>query len=636
VEGAELVFHMVLGVMDELNLGGFKNMTSMKALNDMRDTINTTMPESFKEVGIAWPIIYGPIDKIDSNTYSAQLKTICGDKSTAAIKAIQDGWKNGTIAKLPSGAAEADYVKYFSDNLKIDQYVTEAELEICTKAGGVMKPHPLTKNLHCTWETATPSTCMAPWPQTKKPDGTKSKYYELDKKNKICAIAPTMMREKCESLSLGVTYNLETGSCNLTQAYCGRYGADGGLKNGDCAVSKGEQIAEMIFGTAFVRGIVNVFSMKNYEACPPGSLDINGITSFGSKDLADAKKKFIGDTLGQQGAYDLAGGYLCFSDHCSDKQEQMGGLCYPKCKKATDDEKKSGWNDFNSRAADTAGGENVKVSGMCYRCPPGYYKSAPGTCQRTLKTDPHGQLAKCPPGFTDTGLFCNVKTYSVGVGTPKVCQKTGRGLCHTKRPWHCSGGEREEINGLCYKKCKPGDIHVPGMPYNCRKAGGLLVQQKIKMGVCPSDKEKEPHGAMCYKKCSDYGPGWKRTVGPTCAAPQYGGSDVIPTAGNDKFSYSRNPDGPSVRIFPKKRAAPFPSTSENDFKNSSLGRQIQGGINGIRNGDMAAIGKSAAGIAVLTNPAVLALGVGDLGEMGLEKAGLGPKEKRQQGYGGED
>jgi hypothetical protein len=184
-------------------------------------------------------------------------------------------------------------------------------------------------------------------------------------------------------------------------------------------------------------------------------------------------------------------------------------------------------------------------------------------------------MSKCPEGFKDTGLFCQPNTRNIGIGKPMNCQKTARGLCHTERPWVCSDG-KDKIDGLCYNKCDDGtpehrgDVHVPGMPYLCRKTcleydkkgkctkkiSGLLVQEKMKIGVC--DKDKDRVGAQCFKKCSDYGPGWVRTVEGTCAAKQWGGIDFLLTSNyGEKMNYARKPLGISYKVFPKKRKIPF-------------------------------------------------------------------------------
>jgi hypothetical protein len=174
-------------------------------------------------------------------------------------------------------------------------------------------------------------------------------------------------------------------------------------------------------------------------------------------------------------------------------------------------------------------------------------------------------MSKCPPGFSDSGLFCNQKTYTIGAGTVPHCKtngcpgKWGAPCCKVCKPATTTCGicpdNHDRIVGLCYKKCKPGDNHPPGLPTQCRTGGGLIVQEKMKIGICPPDKDRI--GALCFKRCTDYGPGWTRTVQGTCAAPQWGGLDVIATAGKNQLSYSRPPLGISYKVFPKKRKIPF-------------------------------------------------------------------------------
>jgi len=265
---------------------------------------------------------------------------------------------------------------------------------------------------------------------------------------------------------------------------------------------------------------------------------------------------------------------MCAWDKCPDGQQRESGLCYDACRKASDDEKAQGWGDYSSQAVDTPGGKGVVIQGMCYRCPPGYYKSSPGLCQVKLKTDSPGKMSKCPDGFTDSGLFCNVKTRNIGIGKPMktsggACHGGGchtscpHGLCKTHcDPIHCDPirtdcpSGTDKIDGLCYNKCNADEFHVPGMPYLCRKGGGPLVQEKMKIGVCDPDKDRV--GALCFKKCDQFGgPGWKRTVQGTCSAPLYKGLQVVATTGDDKLSYSRKPLGVSYKVFPKKRKIPF-------------------------------------------------------------------------------
>ena len=658
VEAAEMVFQATLGLMDELNLGGFKNMTNMSELNSMRDTINKTMPESFKSVGVTWPILYGPVDKMDPKAYSAKLNKAVEEKTTQAIAAIQAGWANGTIPKPPPGSSEKEYTDAITSRLDVDKFCSDAETDICLGAGGVMKKNPTDSNMYCTWETATATTCIAPWPQTKDKDGKTSQYYELDKKNKFCAIAPTMMREKCEGLGLGVTYNMDTGSCNLTQKYCARYGADNGLKNGDCSISKGEEIAEMIFGTTFIRSLVNIFGSASYAPCPPPSHPAKEIAALvgvaaGLATVATAGGASAALAAGGGMAIGSAANMLCSQDKCNDDQDKVAGLCYPKCKKATEDEKKNGWPDYDQKS-DALGS---KTQGMCYRCPPKYKKSSGGLCQiMDPKTDP-GVAATCPKGWKTTvvgpGGMCEP-----GCTEPGFTKKWG-GLCYNDKvdtkllsktphkagcpPHHRDDGtscwkETGHV-GICSISCSPvyGQIDIPlWKRQTCDEGYSLkasscwavsrpikVAQPMLKVGVC-NDQNREKVGGMCYKKCVSPYTRLKGTG--TCRV------EGLPTIPADQ--YARKPAGISYKVFPRKRIAPFPSTSENDFKNSVLGRHIQDGINGVRNGDPGAVGKALAASAIVANPAVLVFGAGDLAEMGVQKAGL-DGAKRQEGTGGE-
>lgn len=650
VEVAEMVFQMTLGVMDELNLGGFKNMTNMSALNSMRDTINESTEKAFEDLGLTWPIFVGPIDKIDSNVYVEQLKTIIGVKYTNAIKTIQDEWKSGARPKLPPGSASKDFEEYFNKNIDADKFSAEAEAEICTKNGGVMKPHPKTKEMHCTWETATPTTCQSPWPV--KNGGT---YYEFDQKLKVCRVAPSMMREKCEGLGLGCTYNFDTGSCNLTRQYCGRYGADEGLVNGDCKISKGEQIAELIFGTSFVRSIVNIFGESSYEPCPPGSHKANEIGGLvagacGLATAASAGLAAAGCAVGAASAFQM----LCSQDKCKDDEDKVAGLCYKKCKKATDKEKADGWPDYD-QSSDSLGS---KTQGMCYRCPPKYKKSSAGLCQILDPKTDIGVPAKCPDGWTTTvqgpgGMCepgCSDEGFKKKIGGICYSDKVQGGLL-VKGPKKgpCPPGDRDDGTscwaktghiGICSISCTDvyGRISKNLFQrqsceegYTLKAAMCYAVSRPLKpakplreVGVCKQTDREKVEG-MCFKKCEKPFTRLKGTG--TCRV------EGLPTIPADQ--YTRKVEGISYKVFPRKRIAPFPSTSESDFKNSVLGRQIQAGINGIRDGDPKAVGKAIAASAIVANPAVLVLGAGDLANIGVEKMGLGPKEKRQEGTGGE-
>ena len=534
------------------------------------DDTNKELVEAGDEP-ISWPIVWGPIDKLDTATLNEKL----GAKVTEIMNDPDHPVMVPIITKLKEEVA-AGRIKtstqvgaFITDNVDTAALAEAAKVKLCPELGGK-----IVDNKWCSWGTKASCEGSFKWPigETNKTDH----YVTWDEAKQACHKDPLsgLMRGVCEGTKgkesdAGFPWDPIKNTCTINEAYCLGKSMQWDAANNKCTLSKGQEVAEMLFGTTMVRGLNQLYDAKQYEDCPPGSRPAGEIAALAAVGMALGAAAACVGSVGVACAAAVSatvvgatylGQTMCATDKCPDGQARQSGLCYPECKKATPEEKAQGWDDYSAKAADTPGAQGVIIQGMCYRCPPGYYKSSPGICQRKTNTT-LGTMSKCPAGFTDSGLFCNVKTRNVGVGTPKVCQKTGSGVCHTKRPWYCSGGAREEIDGLCYNKCddgKPenkGDVHVPGMPYLCRKGGGLLVQEKIKMGVCDANKDRV--GAQCFKKCTEYGPGWVRTVEGTCAAKQWGGVDVILTAGKKELSYSREPLGISYKVFPKKRKIPL-------------------------------------------------------------------------------
>jgi len=699
VEIAEQAFNVLSGAMDGLNLGGFSNATNMTLINSMKSEIDSQFKTAFTGQGVDFPVITGPFDILDPNVFQTNLTSKVTDIYKQKVADIQTGWTNGTIAKLPSGSTSDDYVNYFNDHIDMDACFDQATRQYCSNLGGTYMKHPTSSNMYCSY---TQSQCSAKWPMG--PDDT---YYEWNKTDNACEVRPSYMRTYCEGLGLGVTYNKDTGSCNLTSQYCGRYGADEGLKNGDCAYSKGEQIAETIFGKTIVESLVNIFSPKNYAPCPPGSGPPTGLTV--------ASAIVTGGIAGAVGGLTMQT-MLCQSDQCPDGYDKMGGICYPKCP------------DGYSRHSDGLGNT---VNGMCYKCPDGYMPSTAGLCHRDgcdpgmeagsgigigfcYPHCPSGKVSdgatqcldQCPPGYdtlpatcqrnpktvTDAGIVAscpsgwNTTVQGPGGMCQQGCpagQKMYGGVCYdsavdtnllTKvpnyscpnggtniglicsKPAGCNGGWDEQQWGCCWIDCShtrswnalkncypdqsyPSSSSCPagytgraGMCY--ANSYGVQPSKSLSdVGSCPSDRDKV--GGMCYKKCSDAswgaGPGFTRSAAGSCLFPAdtKGRNPTTRGAGVPKLSDKpaqtvgpQAPHGISLKIFPRKRTTPFPSTSDSDFKNSPIGSHIQDGINAARNGDITGLGKAMAATAIVTNPTVLQFNASDLANMGVQQGGL--------------
>ena len=566
--------------------GGYCNVVEAgkyeKTRDEFKGNIQVYLDDTNKELVaageevITWPIVWGPIDKLDTATLNqklgAKVDEIMNDPThpvmAPLVTKLRDAVAAGTVTTSDQMSA------FITENVESAALAEAAKMKLCPEVGGK-----IVDNKWCSWDTKAACEGSFKWPigETNKTDH----YVTWDQTKQVCNKDPLsgLMRGVCEGTKgkdsdAGFPWDPVKNTCTINEAYCLGKSMQWDRVGNKCTLSKGQEVAEMLFGTTVVRGLNQLYDAKQYEDCPPGSRPAGEIAALA---VAACGIGTLG--IGAVACAATAGTYIgqtmCSTDKCPDGQARQSGLCYPECKKATPEEKTMGWDDYTAKAMDTPGAQGVMIQGMCYRCPPAYYKSAPGMCQRKTNTT-LGTMSTCPDGFTDSGLFCNVKTRQIGVGRAMTTSGGGcsGGGCNTscpKVPGCCCKtsctkvscapvvtkcpDNTDKIDSLCYAKCNAGEEHVPGMPYLCRKSGGLLVQEKIKMGVCPPDKDRI--GAQCFKKCSDYGPGWVRTVQGTCAAKQWGGLDVIATAGKNELSYSREPLGISYKVFPKKRKIPL-------------------------------------------------------------------------------
>jgi hypothetical protein len=567
VLAAEFVFGQITGLMDGLNLGGFKNLSSMGALNSLRDSYDRFQRQELGENQI--PLVYGPLDTLSTE-----------ESDRDYFKRLADEMK-----KEPKKSSE-------TDEAYIDRKGNEVWDQMCTARGGVLFNHPKNGNTYCSFKQ---TECTAPWPME-----VGDTYYEW--KDGVCQVRPSMMRKHCDNMGLGVSYDMNTGSCKLTEAYCGRYAGSAKLTNGDCTIPTGQKIAEMIFGTAFTRSIVNIFDFENnYKGCPPGTSEPYELTAVG---------------LGP-----LSAQYLCGGSRCRDNEEMMiqtlgvdknlGGMCYPKCRPGY----KSNWGSDRTSA----------VAGMCYEdCPPGFDGTSE-LCTRLAQTrSSKQQTASCPPGTRATvegpGGMCQSGSGDVMYEARKVCKDQGNIKYDGTSCIECYRDGRDRwVDGSCRhgRTIYAGRISRP--QYICDRPGykwdgGTLCVAEVRplmdVGSCPPGYEKQ--GGMCYESCSVFGPEWKRTTTGLCQ---------LGNITRERDSYSRANDGRAAySVFPKERKAPFPSTSESDFKNSSVGKHWQKGINSLRDGNIEGLFDAAAGSAMTANPATLALGISDEMDMLYDEA----------------
>lgn len=549
---AEIAFTLFTGTMDSLDLGGFSKLSNMDTLNGARDTINDAFKSEVESIGGQLPLVYGPLDKLTEAEYDKKM-------TDEALELIKSDIEKGVVK------SDADFT---------DDYYTkkmdDASISLCKKLGGDSRG--VNK---CSFKQ---NDCVARWPSQ-----IGDTYYEY--RDGVCQVRPSIMRQQCEGMGLGVSYDMATGSCKLSEAYCGRYAGSARLDGkGDCYIDKGQDIAEALFGRTFVRSIVNIFDFKNnYEKCPSGTSE---------------PYEFMDPLMAQ---------YFCSGSNCPEGAEMMtesqgvgkkiSGICYKSC---NDSSYNPGAYDDKGKKKDASGnpkeyvsywGTNrasSEVAGMCYE--------------------------KCGAGYNPTSNFCTwngsatsndvcPSDYPVRQGTQcfksSVKKLAGGAVATTvpPEPDDCPDGYNEAGVGLCskYKEtCTAGVVNCKYTRTRCY-CTKVVEDSKVRGNSCPN--------------------GYSRTGPASCQADTVMAKLSIP-----RHSFSRVPMKESpYKVFPKKRKAPFPSTSESDFKNSTLGKYIQGGINSIRDGDPKGFGVAMGGMFLVNNPVFVGLGFNEMVDQGTDK-----------------
>jgi len=387
--------------------------------------------------------------------------------------------------------------------------------------------------------------------QSSEEEVSPDKYaeYKSNLLNGICVLSNPSLRSLCDLSKLN--YNTEDGLCKVTKEYCLMKGSD--WKNDDCHISQGQDIAELIFGTTIVRGLIQIFDPKQYEPCK-----------------ADEKDD----------------GYFCRKIACNegDEQWQNAGLCYPKCK--------DGYEPLVANFCEPKT-HGVPAATTRNTCPANTHQSAPGMCMDNCRTNYNevagvcwantygvgaGRIpdkAPCDAGQRDDGTSCwedwkcntwddGYYNYSWGIYGcwDGVNGHWWNGRGDRYRTWiaklktDCNGcgcikkaawdryrcRDDEELNGaLCYPKCGPG-YHKSTVNI-CQINGDTSYVPNSFPASCPSNKQDI--AALCYDKCQ---PGYSMKSAGICKF--------------DGTTYGRGAGYPAVKIRAKQRIIPF-STKDN-------------------------------------------------------------------------
>ena len=331
------------------------------------------------------------------------------------------------------------------------------------------------------------------------------------------------------------------------------------------------------------------------DKCPDGQDRVSGLCYDQCKTGYDDKSDGITGMKVQGMCYKCPDGFkkttagMCQRVSCPPGQEQGTGLgagfCYRKC-------------------SDIHGAEYTESDGasICKKpCPAGMVKEEL-TCRRDAQTKTSGSAQKtCPAGWSQSvagpGGMCQQDCtdgykkygghcYHPNVDTSKLSRIPDKRGCdsgqrddgtscwedHRKtgtrghRGWidvyggcgcikktlmqrqSCPAGYSGPTGGFCYAVSKP----VP------------QSKSITEVGQCNDPAKKEAAGGMCYEPCSNFGGSFKRSAVGLCQMDVMVTERTKTRAPEGPFvvakpadQYSREPNGISYKVFPKKRKIPL-------------------------------------------------------------------------------
>jgi len=457
---AGMAFDAFQSILNMGDPGGYQNVTFLDQYIKIRDKTNETWNNEMKKNNIPTPVVMSPLSKMPPG--SAEDPVTESDKANTIRELGKYILKEYIINYVHQVLDKIDLTKYSS----AEQYAIIAEqvknasaffdttdgklyfqTRMCVLADGIMVDGT------CTYKDRASCDASYDWNDIKNNKETKQNYVEY-REGKCILVSPTL-RQSCEDNKM--EYDYEKQLCKITDEYCKVHGISTvDTPNGkDCKLEMGQSIAEKIFGTTIVRGLVQVFDPSQYKPCKSDEKDGNNLPSelktaiYASIALPPPLSipGIMYATLGNKTCINTAG--------CIAPKQNEAGLCYDKCK-----------DGFKSDGAT-----------FCY---------------------------KEYPEFQNNGMGHTVTSV-----TKKIVTNTGRPLSY------CDPNSKEKGGALCYPKCKDGFSSdgatqcYKNPPPNWPGTTTLthLQHKTIYSGPgkplthCNPDQDKG--GALCYPKCRD-------------------------------------------------------------------------------------------------------------------------------------
>jgi hypothetical protein len=467
---AEFAFSATLGLLDQFGAGGYTELVPSSVYEGMRDEYDRAFKDNAISEGYEWPVIAGPGDKLSQSDWEDKLSegydVIFNDTTHPAtvlfMQLYQD--KKRQINRNLTDAECAELLQTQGLGKALEDAVMTW---IATQLGGKAVRSP-TGNVYCSYSSSAAVDASFHWPLTSEYEN--DIYSEWDETNQVAYARQSAMRTFSEQLGHGCTYNKQTRIPNITEEFCRSNGLN--YTNGQCEYGEGQEIAEMIFGKTFTRGLIQVFDPAQYESCS-------------DKDMCKGNDECIDD------------GYFCRLERLAYMREPHDNL---QCQ--------SGYYEsspgFCKKNCETDGnGQWQAYGGICYHprvdtdlltripdyggCPSGW-REEPVTCFLDLE---------CHTGWDDCSWRGAFNECVGGVET--TCND---GPKSEARPYSCPEGYRDNGAGMCEAVSRPFDPNVWSI-------GGK--------GACPNGQEQE--GLLCYDPCPA---NWTKVQGGLWCTPNNG------------------------------------------------------------------------------------------------------------------
>jgi hypothetical protein len=484
---AEMAFQATLGLLDQFGVGGYTALTPTKVYEGMRDEYDRFLKEEVEKEGGDWPRVVGPLDKLSQTVFEEKISNaydyILDDLDHPVTKLFVT-LKVANRKSLGRALTTSEEETLWNTQ-GLGQALKDAVmLKLANDYNGKVVRAP-SGNVYCSYNTQSASEASFKWPLEDN-----DVYCEWNSTTQVAELRQSYMRTFSEGLGNGCTYDKVRRIPNITEGFCRTNGLDYDSSKRECKYAEGQEIAEMIFGKTFIRGLTQVFDVKQYKSCPEmdfckGQNCIDDGYFCRISRLAYMRRP---SDMQCNDGYTKSSPGFCKKDCPTDSNgawKMYGGLCYhPK--------------------VDTALLTKIPTYGSC---PTGDgWRTEPVTCFQDLRcTTRTSSCANRAPNWLGGGCLAGVVT------------DCNDGPKSEPRPKSCPEGYRDNGAGMCEAVSQPFDATV------------YSIGDK---GSCPTGKEKE--GILCYDPCPT---NWTKTQGGLWCSPN-AGAKVSIKAKERKFAYS--------------------------------------------------------------------------------------------------